>query len=90
MSGTGTALIDFGLGSTDTSVTVLAPTIAADSLVESWVFPADTASNTVDNHWVDDVKFIAGNIQAGVGFTIYAKCDTGLAHGVYSVGWVFN
>ena len=86
----GTTTIDFGGKATDTSVFVSAPAITGSQLVEAWLFPAVTASNTVDNHWVDHIRVIAGNVVAGSGFTIYARCDTGFAHGVFNVGWVFN
>ena len=85
---TGTATIDFGAGKTDTSVAVSAPAIAAEK-VEAWIIPATTATNTADNHWVDDLVVIAGPAVAGVGFTVYAKCRTGFAHGEYSIGWVY-
>lgn len=86
----GTTTVDFGAKSTDASVFVSAPAITGGQLVEAWIFPAATASNTADNHWVDDIKVIAGNVQAGSGFTIYASCKTGFAHGVFNVGWVYN
>ena len=86
----GTTTVDFGTGKTDVSVAVSAPAITGTQLVEAWVFPATTASNTADNHWVEDLHIVAGNVSAGVGFTIYASCKTGLAHGIYNIGWVFN
>ncbi len=85
-----TITIDFGTGKTDVSLDVADPTITGGQLVEAWIFPATTANNTAENHWVEDLKVIAGNVQAGVGFTIYAHYKTGLAHGVYSLGYVFN
>lgn len=90
MATQGTSTVDFGGKATDAKVVVTAPSITAGQLVEAWIFPAATASNTVDNHWVEDLRVVAGNVQAGVGFTIYAACKTGFAHGVYNVGWVFN
>lgn len=86
----GTATIDFGAASTDTSVAVSAPAITGSQLVEAWLFPAATTNNTADNHYVDHIRVMAGNVQAGVGFTIYGRCDTGLAHGKFNVGWVYN
>ena len=86
----GTATINFGAKATDTSVFVSAPSITGSQLVEAWLFPAATASNTADNHWFDDIELIAGNVQAGSGFTIYAKCRTGFAHGAFNAAWVFN
>jgi len=85
---TGSATIDFGTGKTDTSVAVSEPTIGTEK-VEAWIVPATTATNTPDNHWVEDLVVIAGPAVAGVGFTIYAKCRTGFAHGEYSIGWVY-
>ena len=86
----GTTTINFGSRATDASVAVSAPAITAGQLVEAWIFPGATASNTVDNHWVEQLKVVAGNVQAGVGFTIYGKVTEGWAHGVYNVGWVYN
>lgn len=90
MSTQGTATINFGSKATDTSVFVSAPSITGSQLVEAWVFPTATATNTVDNHWVETINVVAGNIVAGSGFTIYAKVDEGFAHGTYTVGYVFN
>lgn len=90
MSAQGTTTVNFGGKATDTSVAVSAPAITGSQLVEAWIFPAATASNTVDNHWVETITVVAGNVQAGVGFTIYAKVDEGFAHGVYNVAWVYN
>lgn len=86
----GTALLDFGTGATDTSLAVSAPSITAGQLVEAWVFPAATTNNTADNHWVEDLVVLAGAPTAGVGFVIYARCDEGMAYGVYNVAWVYN
>jgi hypothetical protein len=86
----GTATIDFGAIATDASVAVPAATISGLSLVEAWIAPATTASNTVDNHWVEELSVVAGPPVAGVGFTIYAKVSTGFGHGVYNIGWVYN
>ena len=85
---TGTTTVDFGTGKTDTSVEVSEPTIGAEK-VEAWIIPATTATNTPDAHWVEDLVVIAGQAVAGVGFTIYAKCRTGFAHGEYNLGWVY-
>jgi hypothetical protein len=90
MSTQGTTTINFGAQATDASVFVSAPSITSGQLVEAWIFPAATASNTVDNHWVDEIRVMAGNVQAGVGFTIYGRCDRGFAHGQFNCGYVFN
>jgi hypothetical protein len=86
---TGTTTLDFGSGKTDTQVFVAAPSISGSNLVEAWIIPSNTSNNTVDNHWVEDLKIIAGEAVNASGFTIYGKCNTGLAYGIYKVGWVF-
>lgn len=99
MAGQGTSTIDFGAfpGTSDTSVSVSVPSIAANSLVEAWVFPANTADHSVDEHVAEPPLVIAGNVQAGVGFTIYARnkpanvsLDGDRSYGVWNVAWVWN
>lgn len=87
-TGKATTTVDFGTGKTDVSVAVSVPAITTE-FVEAWVIPATTASNTADNHWVEDLEVIAGPAETGVGFTLYAKCRTGLAHGVFNVGYAY-
>ncbi len=89
MSGTGTATIDFGTGASTATVQVSVPAISAADKVEAWIVPTDSASNTADNHWVEDLTVMAGPAVAGVGFTVYAKCNTLLAHGVYNINFVY-
>lgn len=91
MGAQGTAVVDFGGKATDAKVVVTGQSsITGTNLAEAWVFPSATASNTADNHWVEDLEVVAGNVVAGTGFTIYAKSRTGFAHGQYTVGWVWN
>jgi len=74
MGATGTTTIDFGAfpGSSDTSVAVSQPSILSGSLVEAWIMPTATADHSADEHWIEPIKVMAGNVVAGVGFTIYA------------------
>jgi hypothetical protein len=91
MATTGTSTVNFGSKATDTTTVVTGQAaITGSSWVEAWVFPATTASNTVDNHWFEDLQVVAGNVVNGVGFTIYAKTRTGFAHGIYNIGWVYT
>lgn len=74
MATTGTATLDFGAfpGKSDASVDVTGQSaIVSGSLVEAWLRPEATPDHTADEHMVETLKVIAGNIQAGVGFTIY-------------------
>ena len=69
----GTATLDFGAypGASDTSLFVSAPTIGAGNLVEAWIFPAATTDHSADEHLIESIKVMAGNVAAGSGFTIY-------------------
>lgn len=84
---TGTAILDFGAfpGKSDASVDVIGQAaIVAGSLVEAWIRPVDTADHSADEHMVETLKVIAGNIVAGVGFTVYgfntSQLNEGLEH----------
>lgn len=87
-TGKGTTTVDFGTGKTDAYVDVSVPAITTES-VEAWIVPAVTASNTVDNHWVENLAVVAGAANSGVGFRIYVKCTLGMAHGIYNLGYVY-
>lgn len=73
MAGQGTALVDFGAfpGASDTSLFVSVPSITGSSLVEAWIFPAATADHSADEHLIESVKVMAGNVVNASGFTIY-------------------
>jgi len=74
MGAQGTTTIDFGVfpGKSDTSVAVTGQAgIIAGSLVEAWIRPVDTADHLADEHMVESIKVLAGNIIGGTGFTIY-------------------
>lgn len=69
---TGTVELDF-LYSDEASVAVTGQAaILSGSLVEAWVFPKATADHTADEHRYAEIRVYAGNVVAGVGFTIYA------------------
>lgn len=95
MGAQGTATINFGAfpGSTDTSVAVTGQTsILSGSLVEAWILPAATADHSVDEHLVEPITVIAGNVVAGTGFTIYANTreDNSLVYGQWNIAWCWN
>lgn len=92
MAAQGTAILDFGTGSTDAVVTVTGQTgITGASLAEAWIWPAATADNTVDDHLFEEFEMpMAYNVVPGVGFDIYLRCMNGLAFGKYTVAWVWN
>jgi hypothetical protein len=74
MATKGTALLDFGAfpGGFDASIVITGQAaILAGSYVEAWIFPADTADHTADEHMLETLKVFATTIVAGTGFTIY-------------------
>lgn len=87
-TGKGTTTVDFDTGKTDVSVLVSVPAISTEA-VEAWIVPSLTASNEIDNHLIEDLTVVAHSVVPGVGFTVYAKCNTLLAHGTYSIGYVY-
>lgn len=74
MGAQGTAVIDFGAfpGKSDASVVVTGQAaIVSGSLVEAWIRLEASADHSADEHFLETIKVIAGNIVAGTGFTIY-------------------
>ena len=74
MPGSGVTTVNFGAfpGSSDASIAITGqPAILAGSLIEAWILPAVTADHSADEHIFDTLGVVAGNISAGVGFTIY-------------------
>jgi hypothetical protein len=75
MGATGTTTVDFGAfpGKSDTSVAVTGQaSIVAGSLVEAWIRPTASSDHLADEHLIEQIKIVAGNIVAATGFTIYA------------------
>lgn len=71
---TGTTEIDFGAfpGASDAVVNVTGQSgISSGSYLEAWLYPADTTDHLADEHLLETIKVVAGNIIAGTGFTIY-------------------
>lgn len=73
-SNVGTATLDFGAfpGASDASVAVTGQAaIVSGSVVNAWLRPATTTDHTADEHLLETMRVVAGNIVAGTGFTIY-------------------
>lgn len=72
----GVTTIDFGAfpGSPDASVTITGQAgILAGSKVKAWIIATATADHSADEHWLESISVMAGNIVAATGFTIYAR-----------------
>lgn len=92
MGATGNATLDFGAypGKSDATVAVTGQgAIIAGSQVEAWVRMDATATHSADELWVDPIRVLAGNIQAGTGFTIYGSSPDLLRYGTYVIDWVW-
>ena len=96
---TGVAVLDFGAhpGKSIASVDITGQgSIVSDSRVEAWInLPATSghaggayADHSADEHRIEKLKVTAGNISAGVGFTIYGEGDI-RCHGHFSIQWVW-
>lgn len=87
----GTVAVDFGSfpGTTYSTINITGQTnITTNTLVNVWVRPTATATHSADEHIVDPPRVIAGDIVAGVGFTIHGfSTDTKRHHGSYTVAW---
>lgn len=82
MGAQGHTIIDFGAfpGASDASVAVTGQAgILTTHDVEAWVRLEATSDHSADEHWVEAIEVKAGNIVAGTGFTIYAKCTNQLS-----------
>lgn len=73
MGAQGTTVVDFGAfpGSSHATVAVSQPSILGSSLVEAFLF-GSTSDHSEDEHRVESIAVQAGDVQAGVGFTIHA------------------
>ena len=86
----GVATVDFGSfpGKSDTSLAITGQAaIALGSSVIAQVFPKATSDHSVDEHVVEELVVMAGNISAGTGFTIYARTRNERLYGQWSVSW---
>jgi hypothetical protein len=93
MGAQGTAVLDFGAApgaNSEASLAVAAAGIAAGSSVEAWIRHEATADHTLDEVRFENVKILAGGINAGVGFTIYGEVLKGCVWGRFNVDWVWN
>lgn len=87
----GQTVIDFGAfpGVSDVTVAVTGQdNIAAGATCEAFIIPTATDDHTADEHIIDPPRVYAGNVSAGVGFTIYGITNTDqFIYGKWTVGW---
>jgi hypothetical protein len=71
----GVSSVDFGAfpGASDCKTTITGQAgIVAGSKVKAYLIATATADHSADEHWVEPLAVMAGNIADGVGFDIYA------------------
>jgi hypothetical protein len=89
----GVSEVDFGTGgSWEASVVVTGRAdVSGSSKVEPFFMATASPDHSADEHRVERIAAIAGEVVIGVGFTIWAK-STGNAplYGRWSVHWVYN
>lgn len=91
--GSGLTTVDFGAlpGSPSAILAIVGQTLlTAFSAVDAWIVAADTADHSMDEHRIENLKVVAGNITPGVGFEIYVECVNGLQYGEFTVGWAWR
>lgn len=90
MGATGSAILDFGTPSKPAaSVAVTGQAgIIAGSRVEAFVRLAASADHSIDEHRIEQLKIMAGNIVVGTGFTIYGEAYPQTS-GQWNVDWVW-
>lgn len=90
MAAYGQAVVDFGTGKDVASTVITGQTgILAGSSVSVSLMPVAQVNKTVDEQVVEPIRFTAGNIVAGTGFTIWGVSDIGKATGKFNVLWVW-
>ena len=91
---TGTAVVLFPAlpdGDSNATLTVTGQgSILSTSLVEAWISYAATSDHSADEHLVEQLRVLAGNIVTGVSFDIVVVYD-GLSgvYGGWNVNWVW-
>jgi len=92
MSTQGIAVVNFGSGTLEATITVTGQSgLSTSNLVEAWATCNETVgSATDDSAWVEQIQVFATYLIGGTGFTIIAKPMMGKAFGSYNVSWVWN
>ena len=90
MADSGTVTLSFGAaGSTEATAAVSDTGVLVGSRVGAGLqVPASDSPRYRDEYWVEDLDVSAGNIDPGVGFTVYAVSRGGAVVGDFTATWV--
>lgn len=90
----GTAVLNFGAfpGKDQATVAVTGQAgIVSGSVPNAWIRPIATTDHSADEHLVENIRIMAGNIVPGTGFTIYGQSGPGhegiRLYGQFNVAW---
>lgn len=88
----GKAIVDFGANGSDTATIVVIgqTTLVAASVVSVALEIKDSPDHSADEHFVEGIEILAGNIVAGTGFTIYARTGNKNLYGKFNVAWIWR
>lgn len=89
---TGTAILDFGTTPCMYAECVVTGQnlISSSSNIKVRILMIDSVDHSADEHFNDDIVINCGDIVAGVGFTVYGKCNTGKTYGKFNVAWEWS
>lgn len=87
----GTAIVDFGTGNSAAFVTVTGCAgITAGAPVRAWKMADTSDDHNADEHRIEEIDLLCGDVVAGQGFTIWATARNGSATGKYIVHWQWS
>lgn len=91
MATSGSTTVDFGTSGEMTATKAITgqTAIISTSVVDAWIMATASTDHTADEHVVEDMTVMAGNVVAGTGFTIYAHSLSIPLRGVWTVGWAW-
>lgn len=93
MSTQGITTVNFGTGAFEATVVITgqAGYTVGTNAAEGWALCTEVVGAVADDSsWVEGLEVKAKNHINGTGFTLAVKPKTGMAYGVYNIGWVWN
>ena len=86
----GATTLDFGVAPGDTTATVTIPgqtAILTSSIVSVWIPYSGSIDHSADEHLVEQITVMAGNIILNTSFDIMAYANNGPVVGKFNVNW---
>ena len=87
----GTAVLDFGDGSTEAEVVVTGITeVLSTSVILATTRIEATVDHSEDDLLIDPIRTVVKSLVVGEGFTIYGAMDNARTNGLYKVDWFLS